>query len=210
MNSTRALDLMHGGFGGAVVAGGAAVIVMVFVRGLGGAALSPIMMIVAIVGAAGIGGLVQRAMVSAGGTVAGQVVQPKGDTTPYVTTFSHIETLEIRGDIQGAMVAWADACAQHPGNALARVKAADFHLRQRKDAKMALPLYREARDLPTASSELVRYAQAKIIDLYLGPLKDEGRALVEMRRLIERFPGTKEADEARAALARIKSERTKD
>src|SRR5690349_6432829 len=126
MNSTRALDLMHGGFGGAVVAGGAAVIVMVFVRGLGGAALSPIMMIVAIVGAAGIGGLVQRAMVSAGGTVAGQVVQ------------------------------------------------------------------------------------AKVIDLYLGPLKDEGRALVEMRRLIERFPGTKEADEARAALARIKSERTKD
>ena len=63
------------------------------------------------------------------------------------------------------------------------------------------------REIPGASRELVRYAQTKIVDLYLGPLKDEGRALVELRRLIEGFPGTHEAEQARAALARIKTER---
>ena len=46
------------------------------------------------------------------------------------------------------------------------------------------------------------------IHLHLGPLEDEGRALVEMRRLIDRFPGTVEADQARAALARIKTDRS--
>jgi len=133
---------------------------------------------------------------------------PSGDTTAYVPTFSHIEALEIKGDIDGAAEAWAAACEEHPANALVLVKAADFHLRLRKDAAQAVALYRAARDMPGASRELVRYSQAKIVDLFLGPLKDEGRALVEMRRLIENFPGTREAEEARGALARIKAQRT--
>ncbi len=135
------------------------------------------------------------------------VYAPSGDSTAYVPTFSHIDALEIRGDIDGATQAWADACVEHAGNALVRVKSADFHLRTRKDPAAALVLYRETRELAGASRELVRYAQSKIVDLYLGPLKDEGRALVELRRLIDGFPGTREAEEARAALARIKAAR---
>jgi hypothetical protein len=151
--------------------------------------------------------LPNRLLLKGGEAAATAVYMPSGDTTRYVPTFSHIEALEVRGDLDGAARAWADACTEHAGNALVRVKAADFHLRLRKDPSAALALYREARDQPGASRELVRYAQSKIVDLHLGPLADEGRALVELRRLIEAFPDTREADEARAALARIKAKR---
>lgn len=151
--------------------------------------------------------LPNRLLLKGGEAAVTSVYSPSGDTTKYVPTFSHIEALEVRGDLDGAARAWADACAEQPGNALVHVKAADFHLRLRKDPVAALALYRVARDLPGASRELVRYAQSKIVDLHLGPLADEGRALVELRRLVEAFPGTREADEARAALARIKAKR---
>jgi hypothetical protein len=49
-----------------------------------------------------------------------------------------------------------------------------------------------------------RYVSQKLIDLYLGPLAGEGRALVELRRLIERHPGTREAEGARSAIAGLK------
>lgn len=205
--SLRTIDMLHGGLGGALVTGGAAIVVMVFVGGLGGKALPLPLAILAVMVAALVGGAVQRAIVGGAGKAALGIVAPSGDTTAYIPTFSHIEALEIRGDLDGAAEAWADACLTHPTNALVHVKAADFHLRLRKDPVAALAIYRTAREIPQASRELVRYAQSKIVDLHLGPLNDTGRALVEMRRLIEAFPGTREAEEARAALARLKAER---
>ena len=147
------------------------------------------------------------ALLTGGERIATGVHMPSGNSTAYVPTFSHIEAIEIRGDLDGAAQAWADACVEHPTNALVWVKAGDFHLRLRKDPTAALAHFRVVRDLPGASEELVRYAHAKLVDLHLGPLADEGRALVELRRLIDRFPGTREAEQARATLARLKAER---
>ena len=155
----------------------------------------------------GISWAINYTLIAGSARIATGVHMPSGDTTAYVPTFSHIEAIEIRGDLDAAGEAWADACAEHPTNALVRVKTADFHLRLRKDPATALTHFRIARDLHGASSELIRYAQAKIIDLHLGPLGDEGRALVELRRLIDRFPGTRESNEARATLARLKAGR---
>lgn len=203
----RAIDIVHSGLGAFLVTAGAAAIVLLFAAGLGGLIL-PWPIVLLIVAASGaVGGGIQRAVVHGSGKAIGAIHAPSGDSTAYAPTFSQIEALEIRGDLDGAATAWAEACREHPTNALVRVKAADFHLRLRKDPVAALPLYRAVRELPGASRELVRYAQAKIVDLHLGVLGDEGRALVELRRLIESFPGTREAEEARAALARIKAAR---
>jgi len=48
------------------------------------------------------------------------------------------------------------------------------------------------------------YATNRLVDLLTGPLRDPGRAAVELRRLIERHPESTAATHARAALARIK------
>src|SRR5690606_14091577 len=122
------------------------------------------------------------------------VYSPSGDTTAYTPTFSHIEALEIRGDLDGAAEAWAVEVAQAPDHMLTVIRAADFHLRARKDADAAMELFVRARTIGTGTPDLRRYVQQKIVDLYLDQLRDDGRAMVELRRLIDGFPGTREAE----------------
>jgi hypothetical protein len=71
-------------------------------------------------------------------------------------------------------------------------------------------LFTRIRQVPGARRPDELYASQRLIDLYLGPLQDPGRATVELRRLVERFPDTPDAAGARAALERLRAERTKD
>jgi len=203
---------IENGLAGAFVTGGAALVVIIFTGALGGLKLGLFGVVAAVLLAALFGAVVQGSVVRASAATAQTVVQPSGDTTKYTPTFSHIEALEIRGDLAGAERAWARACEEHPTRALVWIKAADFHLRLRRDAAAALPMYRAARDFPSTSPDAARYASQKIIDILLGQggdaaLADEGKAMGELRRLIERFPGTREAEAARESLARLKGER---
>ena len=45
----------------------------------------------------------------------------------------------------------------------------------------------------------------EIVGLLLGPLDDKGRAMVELRMLIDRYPTSREADGARDALRNLKA-----
>ncbi|HRN54049.1 MAG TPA: hypothetical protein PK788_11165 [Gemmatimonadaceae bacterium] len=155
----------------------------------------------------GTGFAIARTLFGAGARLAGSVYAPGGDTTKYTPTFSHIEALEVRGDLDGAAAAWDAAVAEHPESLLTQVRAADFHLRLRKDPAAALERYLRARSLGSGAADTQRYVQQKIVDLYLGPLRDEGRAMVELRRLIDGHPGSREAEGARAALTELKSRR---
>jgi hypothetical protein len=60
---------------------------------------------------------------------------------------------------------------------------------------------------PGIRDEHLKYASQKIIDIHLAPGGDEGRALVELRRFVTKFPTGREADGARAAIARLKEGR---
>lgn len=139
--------------------------------------------------------------------VAAGVYAPRGDSTAYTPTYSQIDALIIRGDLDAAGEAFEQEIARAPNHVGLLVKAADFHLRERRDAARALALYQAARTAGTGSAEMRRYIQQKLVDVYLGPLQDEGRAMVELRRLIDAFPGTREADAAKASLADLKARR---
>lgn len=159
-----------------------------------------------------VGGLIFGTAVSAlvsalAGRFAGGIYAPRGDSAAYVPTYSQIDALIIRGDLDGAAEAFAQEMARAPGHVGLIVKAADFHLRERKDPASALALYQEARRLGSGSADTRRYIQQKLVDVYLGPLRDEGRAMVELRRLIDAFPGTREAEAARESLATLKAPR---
>jgi hypothetical protein len=86
-----------------------------------------------------------------------------------------------------------------------RVRAAELYVRHGRDLRRAEALYKELRRLPQATPRHDVFASNRLIDLYLGALPDPGRALVELRRLIERYPGTEPAQRAREALARMKA-----
>jgi len=200
-------DLRDSGIAGGLVLAGAAATVMIFAGALGGGWLGRGSVLLVLLGGFLIGTVLHRAILRASGRAVQRVLALDGGSTPYTPTFSDIETLEVRGDLAGAEAAWAAALERHPGNAYVLMRVAEFHLRLKRDAATALPHFEAIRDLPTAGRELGRYAAQKIVDLHLGPLADEGKAMVALRRLIDGYPDTREAAEAREALARLKAAR---
>lgn len=149
--------------------------------------------------------LVTRAIFSGSEELTKQLVMPDAKGT-YAPQHSQIEALEVQERYAEACDAWMEVAAAQPSNPSPLLRAADLQLRKLDDPAAALALYQQVRAMPGIREEHVRYASQKIIDIYLAPGGDEGRALVELRRFIHRFPEGREAEGARAAIARLKAE----
>lgn len=134
-------------------------------------------------------------------------VQPSGSSTPYQPTFSEQEALAVRGQVDEALAGYERLIAASPGDAEVRIAAAELYARSRKDARRAEALYREARRLPGLAPVRDLWISNRLVDLYRGQLDDEGRAIVELRRIVERFPSSREAGFARDAIRRMKGTR---
>lgn len=151
---------------------------------------------------------IRHVMSTMPGDFIGHAVVPDtrgGTGVPY----SHIEALEAKGDIVGALAAWEAAVAASPDAIAARINCADLHARRGNNPARAAQLFREVQTHSNAPEENQRYAAQRLIDLYLGALNDEGRALVELRKIADRWPGTPEARGALTAIGRIKAGRAK-
>jgi hypothetical protein len=133
-----------------------------------------------------------------------RMVWPSGDSTPYEQTFSAEQAMAARGDMQGALKGYRLAMHRHPGDPVPRFRVAELLFRS-DEPERAIAFFKEGRDLAGDDRSRELYATQRLIDLYLGPLGDDVRALVELRRLVERFPGTKEAAAARNVLLRMKA-----
>ena len=133
-----------------------------------------------------------------------RMVWPSGDSTPYVKTYSAEQAKAARGDIEGALKGYRVAMRQNPGDPEPRFRVAELLFRGEYPDK-AIAFFKEGRDLAADNRARELYATQRLIDLYLGPLGDDVRALVELRRLVERFPGTREAAAARNVLLRMKA-----
>jgi len=206
MKTERVISFAHGGGIHGVVGAGvmfifAGAAVLSGFPGFGGRLwIVPIAMVLGFVVGAFAGGLI----LGASGTVASQVYAPSAAGS-YAPSFSHIDALEAKGDYRGAVSAWEAVAVSQPRNPWPLIRAGELYLRTLREPAMALDRFRLARDAPDITAEHHRYVSQKIIDLLLGPLGDEGRALVEMRRLVEQHPGTREAEGAREALAAFKA-----
>ena len=137
--------------------------------------------------------------------VAKAVTLPSGSSTPYEEQFSYQESMAARGDIAGALESFEAIIEERPGAIAPRQRAAELYSKGARDPMRAAELFRQIRDLETATPRDRRYASTRLVDLYDGPLADPGRAVVELRRLIEHWPGSVEANHARDALPRLKA-----
>jgi hypothetical protein len=152
------------------------------------------------------GRLVGRAVLGGSGAAAQQVYLPQAAGT-YVKQYSHIDALAAQGNHAGAADAWEKVAIAEPMNPWPLIRAGEIYMRQLGDPTMALERFLGARSVPGVGAEQELYATQKIVDLYLGPLNDTGRALVELRRLSVRYAGSREANAAREAIARLKADR---
>ena len=128
-----------------------------------------------------------------------------GSTTPYEEQYSHEQSLVMRGRIDDALESF-EAIVQGNRDAVRpRVRAAELYSREKANHVRAAQLLVEVQCIPTTRVGDFVYATHRLVDLYTGPLNEPGRAMVELRRLIERLPGSPAAEQARDALATLKA-----
>ena len=140
------------------------------------------------------------------GAFVAKLVMPSGDASPYQPTFSYQEALAARGDVDGALESYEALIAERPAEVEAYVQAAELCARSGRHDHAAR-LLRRLREVPDVPAARELYATQRLVDLYRGHLGDDGRALVELRRIVARFPATDQARAAREALGRLKAER---
>jgi hypothetical protein len=147
------------------------------------------------------------------GSVAGDVAQmvtAGSSSTPYEEVFSQEQALVMQRDYAGALHLFEQRFLTAPNEPRVRIAAADLYMTYGENPKRAAELYKEVQRIPALNTGHDVYVSNRLVDLYLGPLNDRGRALVELRRLIERYPGSTVADHARLGLTNLKEDMLKD
>jgi hypothetical protein len=121
--------------------------------------------------------------------------------------YSAIETLAARGHLQAAADAYAERARNKPQRVEATLRRAALlagPLNQAETAAIELDNLRASSPLPPRDDFRVGLA---LVELYEQDLNDPGRAMAELRRLIDRYPTAQGARRLRVALASLKAER---
>jgi hypothetical protein len=132
-------------------------------------------------------------------------IAPSGASTPAAPDYSYQDALAIRGDVVGALESYESIIAATPGIVDARIRAADLYAGQGGNPQRAVDLFREVQRIPNVSAADDLYASNRLVDLYSGPLRQPGRAIVELRRIEKRYPRSPTAAHAPRAIAALKA-----
>lgn len=146
---------------------------------------------------------IDRLSNAAGSSMA--VLTMGANGSPYEEQFSRERALVMQGKVSEAVEAFEQRAAAMPHNIEVRLHAAELLAREGGNPERAAALLREARSIPGLTVPQDIYVGHRLADLLSGPLREPGRALVELRRIIERYPGTPAAREARAGLSTVKA-----
>jgi hypothetical protein len=153
-----------------------------------------------------VGGLIVIRLVQwiAGGAVR-SFVAPGGAARAPVT-FSKAQSLAAAGLVEDASREF-DLARAAGDETVAMLRAeAELHLTASGDPSRAEVALLKIRRAPKATLTDELYASHRLIDLYLGPLADEGRVMVELRRMAHRFPDQIDGQGALAELRRRRGE----
>jgi hypothetical protein len=123
---------------------------------------------------------------------------------------SHAESLVARGRYDEATAEYAALRAAYPHDIPLRRTEAEFQAGVGGNPQIAVQVLNELRRVPNLSGPDERYATHRLLDLYLGVLADPGRAMVELRRMADRFPDTPDGQGALAELRRRREHLAQD
>lgn len=159
-------------------------------------------MVLGMFGAVAVIGSVVWLVTSTGESVTKLFVEP-GNNAQAPDGTSMAEAIAARGDLAEASAAFEALRKAHGGDTVATLKAeAELYSGLRGNPKKAKELFQRMRKAVDATRDDELYATHRLVDLYFGPLGDTDRALVELRRIVQRFPGTRDAEGAAMALER--------
>ena len=143
-----------------------------------------------------------------GGVIRG-LLEPGGRGRD-AAVYSEAESLASRGDFEAASRAFEAIRAKHGETAALLRAEAVMHMRRGGDPARARELLLRLRQAVDASRADELFATHRLLDLYLGALSDSGRAMVELRRMADRFPDTPDGQGALAELTRRRDHLVQD
>lgn len=133
-----------------------------------------------------------------------QKVALSGASTPYEEQFSYQQSLVMQGKVDEALASFEEMIVAAPDAIEPRIRAAELYAQNRESARRAAELLRQVQRIRSIAPGQDIYVTNRLVDLLIGPLRDPGRAVVELRKLIDRHPTSTASAHARDALARIK------
>jgi hypothetical protein len=120
--------------------------------------------------------------------------------------YSSIETLVARGHYQAAAEAYADRARNPAERVEATLRRAALLAETLGHPETAAVELDNLRTAPLSSRDDFRVGLA-LVDLYEHRLNEPGRAMGELRRLIDRYPTAQGARRLRTALGELKAQR---
>jgi tetratricopeptide (TPR) repeat protein len=136
---------------------------------------------------------------------AGHAVLAGTNSTPYTEQYSYQQALVMQGRLDDALASYEAIIAEENSTVDVRIRAAEMYTREAKRHDRAAELLREAIRHPSCTPSEEVYSANRLADLLSGPLGQPGRALVELRRLADRYKGSAVGDRAREAIRVMKN-----
>lgn len=147
---------------------------------------------------AGVGGLASGVMMNILHPGRGGEAAPPG--------YSHAEALAAAGRMTEAEAAFEALHAERGDRVDVLHAEIAWQLKPGGSVERAKILLQRLRKAAGATRADELYATQRLIDLYLGPLHDTDRAMSELRRIIQQFPGSRDAEGAQMALATLREQ----
>ena len=146
----------------------------------------------------------ERAMSATGRGV--EVILAGGSSTPYTQQHSYQQALVMQGRLDEALESLEAIIADPEASTVdVRIRAAELYAREAKKPQRAAELLREAIRHPKCTPGEEVYSAFRLADLLSGPLAQPGRALVELRRIADRYAGTPVSERAKDSIRVMKS-----
>jgi len=109
-----------------------------------------------------------------------------------------------KGEYEKAIEEYRKVLKEDPDDTIAQCEIADIYFRRLNEPKKALAEYYKALEQKDYDRGLWVFAVNRIADLYSQELKKPDWAVIELRRIIEKFPDTKYAKRAKERIERLR------
>lgn len=141
------------------------------------------------------------------GSLMGKIYNPTGESAPRRREHSYAESLEIRGRYDEAIDAYEVALSEYPDDPEPYLRIARIYRDRHRDYDNAVFWFKRARSDANVTAGLEQLITREIVELYTSRVGKPERAIPELARLVDRFPGEPVAEWAREEIERRREER---
>lgn len=148
-------------------------------------------------------GVLEAGILHRGAGAVASLTLPSGSSTPSVNQHSNIQALVAKGQYAQAAEAYRQVIGAQPEDLVACEQLTQLALRELKDYDLALFALRQAEQRSPEARRRAGYALLAA-SVYRDNLKDYGKTIVELRRILARYPDVPNAGALRAEIEELK------